>query len=184
VPTVNALLALKLPRRTLSQTVPSDLHQYIANLRASVPAFLRPRRFVSNDNWADAAKQDGSRYLAIFREREPDLAQILTHRRLLIHSPWQSGSARKDGGRRGLPRPDAPVAVTTRVAPEALRCTRSAGALRATLPVPTGLEAGGRSRGVSRPATVRIDNRRGASVRVGRPGSIQAVRAAPCISAH
>lgn len=67
-------------------TVPldNDLQEYRQRAAASAPAFLRPRRFVSAENWAKATTQGGTRYLGMFRENEPDLPAILTHRRLLI----------------------------------------------------------------------------------------------------
>jgi len=45
---------------------------------------LLARRFTAADSWTKATTQDGTRYLGLFREQEPDLAAVLTHPRLLI----------------------------------------------------------------------------------------------------
>lgn len=46
--------------------------------------FLRARRFISDESWTKATTQDGTRYLGVFREYEPDLAAILTHQHVLV----------------------------------------------------------------------------------------------------
>ena len=66
-------------------TLDTDLLQeYRQRLAASVPAFVRPRRFVCAENWAKATSQGGTRYVGMFRENEPDLPTILTQSQLLI----------------------------------------------------------------------------------------------------
>jgi len=73
---------LQVPPATMPLDI--DLQEYRQRVAANAPAFLRPRRFVSAENWANATTQGGTRYLGMFRENEPDLPAILTHRRLLI----------------------------------------------------------------------------------------------------
>ncbi len=51
---------------------------------ATTPPFLLARRFVAAESWTKATTQEGTRYLGLFREHEPDLAAILVHRQLLI----------------------------------------------------------------------------------------------------
>jgi hypothetical protein len=65
--------------------VPADrIQEYRRALAASAPAFLLARRFIASESWTKATTQDGTRYLGLFREHEPDLATILTHAKLLI----------------------------------------------------------------------------------------------------
>ena len=66
--------------------VPADnpIQEYRECLAAATPPFLLARRFVAAESWTKASTQDGIRYLGLFREQEPDLPTILTHRVLLI----------------------------------------------------------------------------------------------------
>jgi hypothetical protein len=45
---------------------------------------LLARRFVSDESWTKATTQDGSRYLGMFREYEPDLAAVLKQPLVLV----------------------------------------------------------------------------------------------------
>jgi DNA polymerase III delta prime subunit len=66
--------------------VPADdpIGEFRTRLKAVVPPFSLPRRFVAGESWTKATTQDGIRYLGLFREHEPDLAAILVHPWLLI----------------------------------------------------------------------------------------------------
>jgi hypothetical protein len=64
--------------------IDTELQGYRQRLAASLPEFLRPRRFLSAENWVNATSQGGTRYMGMFRENEPDLPAILTQRQLLI----------------------------------------------------------------------------------------------------
>lgn len=64
-------------------TAQDRVAQYRTSLAAAQPTFLIPRRFVAAETWTKATT-DGIRYLGLFRENEPDLAAILTHKSLLI----------------------------------------------------------------------------------------------------
>ncbi|MBL8231107.1 MAG: hypothetical protein JNL98_21625 [Bryobacterales bacterium] len=66
--------------------VPADepIREYRGTLTANTPIFLLPRRFVCPESWTKETTEDGSRYLGLFRELEPDLEAILTHPRILI----------------------------------------------------------------------------------------------------
>jgi len=63
---------------------PDAIQEYRQALTASAPSFLLARRFTATESWTKATTQDGTRYVGLFREHEPDLAAILTHPKLLI----------------------------------------------------------------------------------------------------
>ena len=60
------------------------IQDYRRRLALSLPTFLRPRRFVAEDDWTRATSTGGGRFIGVLREYEPDLPAILTHQRLLI----------------------------------------------------------------------------------------------------
>jgi len=66
--------------------VPADerIQEYRRSLAATVPPFLLARRFVAAESWTKATTQDGTRYLGLFREHEPDLPPVLAHKQALI----------------------------------------------------------------------------------------------------
>ena len=66
--------------------MPADEHiqEYRRTLAAAAPPFVRPRRFIGAESWAKATTQEGTRYLGLFREHEPDLPAVLTHKQVLI----------------------------------------------------------------------------------------------------
>ena len=65
--------------------MPSDpIQEYQRTLTANAPSFLLARRFTAAESWTKATTQEGTRYVGLFREHEPDLAAILIHPKLLI----------------------------------------------------------------------------------------------------
>jgi hypothetical protein len=65
--------------------MPRDpIEEYRRTITATIPPFLLARRFTAAESWSKATTQEGTRYVGLFREHEPDFATILTHPRLLI----------------------------------------------------------------------------------------------------
>jgi hypothetical protein len=66
--------------------VPVDDHieEYRKSLAGAAAPFVRPRRFIAAESWTKATTQDGTRYLGLFREHEPDLPAVLGHPHVLI----------------------------------------------------------------------------------------------------
>jgi hypothetical protein len=60
------------------------IQEYRRTLTANAPSFLLARRFTAAESWTKATTQEGTRYVGLFREHEPDLAAILAHPKLLI----------------------------------------------------------------------------------------------------
>lgn len=69
---------------TYSVPVNEAVEQYCRRLSAMPRPFLLARRFISDESWTKATTQDGTRYLGVFREYEPDLAAILMHQHVLV----------------------------------------------------------------------------------------------------
>ncbi len=65
--------------------MPRDpIQEYRQSLAAHTTAFILARRFTAGEQWDKATTHEGTRYLGLFRENEPDLPAILSHARLLI----------------------------------------------------------------------------------------------------
>jgi hypothetical protein len=79
------VVGFKYKKDALRAIVPRDpIQEYRRSLTASAPSFLLARRFTAAESWTKATTQDGTRYLGLFRENEPDLAAVLTHPKVLI----------------------------------------------------------------------------------------------------
>jgi hypothetical protein len=64
--------------------VPINLPQYRAQIAATLPGFLVPRVFITNESWIKAAEDSDTLALGVVRENAPDLAALLQHRTVLI----------------------------------------------------------------------------------------------------
>ena len=69
---------------TCSVSAHETIEEYRARLLAMPRPFLIPRRFISDESWTKATTQDGTRYVGMFREYEPDLAAVLKHPHVLV----------------------------------------------------------------------------------------------------
>jgi predicted NACHT family NTPase len=70
--------------RLLTIMFHDPIQEYRQKLTTMIPPFLLARRFTAAESWSKATTQEGTRYVGLFREHEPDFATILTHPRLLI----------------------------------------------------------------------------------------------------
>lgn len=70
----------------MNHPVPANetIDEYRTRLLGVPRPFLLNRRFVSDESWTKATTQDGTRYLGMFREYEPDLTTILQHPLVLV----------------------------------------------------------------------------------------------------
>ncbi len=64
-------------------TLGNTILEYRSSLAALAPPLFLSRRFITAEAWTNATTQ-GGRYLGLFREQEPDLAEVLEHRHILI----------------------------------------------------------------------------------------------------
>jgi hypothetical protein len=60
------------------------VEEYRKRLAETPRPFLLARRFIADESWTKATTQDGTRYVGVFREYEPDLAAVLKHQHVLV----------------------------------------------------------------------------------------------------
>jgi hypothetical protein len=78
---------------TCSVPAHETIDEYRARFLAMPRPFLLHRRFISDESWTKTTTQDGTRYLGMFREYEPDLTAVLKHPHVLVLGELGAGKS-------------------------------------------------------------------------------------------